>query len=274
MARRNAEPGRARALIAFAVFGLFWGSWGAVLPAVQAHADVSDGELGLALLCIGVGALACMRLAGLAVDRWGSAVLPLAVLGFAGSAVLPGIATSATALSGTLLLGAASGALAPKPCARRRPGAACLTSFTQPSRGRSWLPACSPARFVVQAPPHRSCLEASPCCWPWRRLSCTAWRPRLPPPARREPRHPGCCTSPHRWPSSAASPPWPTLSRTRGRAGARCTSRERCKRRPGSPPWVRRSSPVRRWLAGWPANGSPIASPNTRCCAAARQSVP
>jgi MFS family permease len=112
MAQSSAPAGRARALLAFGAFGVFWGSWGAALPAVQAHADVSDGELGLALLCIGAGALACMRPAGLAVDRWGGAVLPVATVAFAACAVLPAIATSAVALSAALLvLGGASGAL-------------------------------------------------------------------------------------------------------------------------------------------------------------------
>jgi MFS family permease len=112
MVRRGSEPGLARALLAFAAFGLFWGSWGAALPAVQSHANVSDGELGLALLCIGAGAILAMRPAGVAVDRWGAAVLPLAVLGFAACAVLPGVATSPLALSAALfLLGGTSGAL-------------------------------------------------------------------------------------------------------------------------------------------------------------------
>jgi MFS family permease len=112
MARSPGQPGRARALLAFAAFGFFWGSWGAVLPAVQIHARAGDGELGLALLCIGAGALAGMRPAGLAVDRRGRGVLPLAVLGFGVCAMLPALATSAIALSAALLLlGAASGAL-------------------------------------------------------------------------------------------------------------------------------------------------------------------
>jgi len=38
MDRSDVRPGRARALAEFVGFGLFWGSWGAVLPAVQAHA--------------------------------------------------------------------------------------------------------------------------------------------------------------------------------------------------------------------------------------------
>ena len=55
---------RTRALLGFAAFGLFWGAWGAALPQIQAHAGASDSELGLALLCIGAGALVSMRPAG------------------------------------------------------------------------------------------------------------------------------------------------------------------------------------------------------------------
>jgi hypothetical protein len=33
--------------------GLFWGAWGAVLPAVQASSGSTDGELGAGLLMIG-----------------------------------------------------------------------------------------------------------------------------------------------------------------------------------------------------------------------------
>jgi predicted MFS family arabinose efflux permease len=105
-------PGRARALLGFAAFGLFWGSWGGALPAVRAHAGVDDGALGLALLCIGAGALASMRPAGAILDRYGTRVLPLAMAVFAGCAVLPALATSAVALSAALLaLGAAAGAV-------------------------------------------------------------------------------------------------------------------------------------------------------------------
>ena len=47
--------GRVRVLGGFAAFGAFWGAWGATLPAIQAHAGVDDGQLGIALLCIGAG---------------------------------------------------------------------------------------------------------------------------------------------------------------------------------------------------------------------------
>jgi hypothetical protein len=107
-----AAGGRVRVLGGFAAFGAFWGAWGAALPAVQAHAGVDDGQLGVALLCIGAGALVSMRLAGTLVDRWGAAALPATMAAFGACAVLPALASSAVGLSATLLvLGASSGAV-------------------------------------------------------------------------------------------------------------------------------------------------------------------
>jgi hypothetical protein len=104
--------GRARVLGGFAAFGVFWGAWGATLPAVQSHAGVDDGQLGIALLCVGAGALASMRPAGTVVDRWGAPALPAALAAFAAAAALPGLATSMAGLCAALLvLGATSGAV-------------------------------------------------------------------------------------------------------------------------------------------------------------------
>jgi hypothetical protein len=109
---RAVTAGRARVLCGFAAFGAFWGTWGAALPAVQQHARVDDGQLGLALLCVGAGALLSMRLAGTAIDRWGAQALPAALGLFAAAAAVPGLATSTAALCAVLLvLGAASGAV-------------------------------------------------------------------------------------------------------------------------------------------------------------------
>src|SRR5215207_10853060 len=109
---RPAAGGRVRVLGGFAAFGAFWGAWGAALPAVQSHAGVDDGQLGVALLCIGAGALLSMRLAGTLVDRWGAAALPITMAAFGAAAALPGLATSTVGLSATLLaLGAGSGAV-------------------------------------------------------------------------------------------------------------------------------------------------------------------
>src|SRR3954468_11434903 len=105
-------PGRARTVLGFAAFGFFWGAWGGALPAVRAHAGVSEGTLGVALLCIGAGALVTMRPAGAVLDRHGARVLPVAVALFAVTALLPALATSAVALGAALLvLGATSGAV-------------------------------------------------------------------------------------------------------------------------------------------------------------------
>jgi len=105
-------PGRARTLLGFAVFGLFWGAWGGALPAVRAHADVSEGTLGLALLCIGAGALVTMRPAGAMLDRYGARVLPVAIALFGVCALLPALATTGAVLAVALLaLGATSGAV-------------------------------------------------------------------------------------------------------------------------------------------------------------------
>jgi predicted MFS family arabinose efflux permease len=106
------RPGRLRAVGGFGVFGVFWGAWGAALPAVQAHAGVSDGELGIALLFIGAGALGSMRIAGTIVDRWGAPALPAALAAFAAASAVPGLARSPVALCAALLvLGASSGAV-------------------------------------------------------------------------------------------------------------------------------------------------------------------
>jgi hypothetical protein len=112
MAIGLAAGGRVRVLGGFAAFGAFWGAWGAALPAVQAHAGVDDGQLGVALLFIGAGALVSMRLAGTLVDRWGAAALPATMVAFGAAAALPGLASSTLGLCGVLLvLGAGSGAV-------------------------------------------------------------------------------------------------------------------------------------------------------------------
>ena len=102
---------RTRALVGFAAFGLLWGFWGAELPAIQAQAEVDDGELGLALLCIGLGALLSMRPTGLLVDRV-PYVLPVTVALLGAAAIGPALAGSAASLAASLfVLGACSGAM-------------------------------------------------------------------------------------------------------------------------------------------------------------------
>lgn len=88
-----------RTLGGFGAFGLFWGAWGAILPAVKSEAGVNDGQLGVALLMVGLGALVSMRFTGYLIDRYGGVVLPVVVLLFGLCGVLPALADSAITLS-------------------------------------------------------------------------------------------------------------------------------------------------------------------------------
>jgi predicted MFS family arabinose efflux permease len=105
MARRNAYAG-------FAIFGAFWGAWGASLPAIRDQAAVTDGQLGTALLFIGAGALAAMLLAGRAVDRWHERATAglLTLLGLAGVVVVLAAHDFLGLALSLVLLGATSGA--------------------------------------------------------------------------------------------------------------------------------------------------------------------
>ncbi|MER7542958.1 MFS transporter [Actinomadura sp.] len=102
----------ASAFVAFAAFGSFWGVWGGSVPRVQQQAGVGDGQLGLALLFIGAGALPAMPLAGRALDRWGPRVsaAAIAALGAAGAAAAPASVNLVGLCAALALVGAASGA--------------------------------------------------------------------------------------------------------------------------------------------------------------------
>lgn len=103
---------RARVLLGFAALGVFWGAWGAALPAVQRKSGASDAELGLALLLVGLGALLSMRATGVLLDRLGPRVTPLTIGAFGITGLLPGLATSPNQLHIALFaVGVTSGAM-------------------------------------------------------------------------------------------------------------------------------------------------------------------
>ena len=104
--------GRPRTLLGFGLLGLWWGTWGAAVPEIQAHAHADDGQLGIALLSVAVGALLAMRAVGRLLDRSGPWVMP-AIAGALGVAALgPAAATTPAQLTiAMLLIGACSGAL-------------------------------------------------------------------------------------------------------------------------------------------------------------------
>src|ERR687893_2244236 len=98
---------------AFLVHSTVSGTWAPRLPAIKDSLELSDGELGTALVGLAIGLVAGTRLAGAPIDRFGSR--PVMRAGFpllAATLVLPGLAESGLALFAALLvLGLASGAL-------------------------------------------------------------------------------------------------------------------------------------------------------------------
>ena len=103
---------RRRVYVAFAAFGGFWGVWGASVPAIRDQAGVSEGQLGVALLFIGAGALPAMLLAGRAVDRYGDRAIAATVtlLGIAGAVVAFAARDLLSLAVALVALGATSGA--------------------------------------------------------------------------------------------------------------------------------------------------------------------
>jgi predicted MFS family arabinose efflux permease len=95
-----------------AVFGGFWGTWGAAVPVVRDRAGVGDGQLGTALLLVGAGALPAMLLAGRAIDRWGHWVTGVALGGLALAGLLLAVVVRdmVTLCAALLFVGAVSGA--------------------------------------------------------------------------------------------------------------------------------------------------------------------
>ena len=100
-------------VLAFLVFGVFWGAWAASLPAVRRQVGASDGQLGLALAAIALSAVPVMPVAGRVVDRYGARrTVPACLLLFAAVLWLPGLTHSVAALLPALVLvGLATGAL-------------------------------------------------------------------------------------------------------------------------------------------------------------------
>lgn len=97
--------------MAFAAFGLFWGTWGASVPGIQDRAGVSDGQLGFALLFVGAGSLPAMLLVGRALDRWGLrlAAAFTSALGGVGAALALTAVNLASLCVGLAFVGATSG---------------------------------------------------------------------------------------------------------------------------------------------------------------------
>jgi predicted MFS family arabinose efflux permease len=95
----------------FALDGAVFGSWAARVPDVAAAVGVGHSGLGVALLCLSIGALAAMQVTGALCARLGAGVVTtLGALLLCVAVVLPGLATSMPALCAALLVfGGATG---------------------------------------------------------------------------------------------------------------------------------------------------------------------
>ena len=100
-------------VLAYGVFGLFWGSWASVLPAVERQVHASDGQLGLALAAIALSALPATAVAGRVADARGAGrLLKACLLAFGCAVPLAALASSLPMLIGLLVgLGLTTGAL-------------------------------------------------------------------------------------------------------------------------------------------------------------------
>lgn len=105
--------GRGFVLRGFAVSGVFWGAFAAVLPDLQRTAVVTDGELGLGLGALALAALPVMPMTGRFADqRGGVEALQVALVASALSLPLVAFASGRSQLLVALLaLGATTGAL-------------------------------------------------------------------------------------------------------------------------------------------------------------------
>jgi MFS family permease len=68
----RARRARGAVTAIFLLNGLVFGSWAARIPAIRDRLSLSDGELGIALACIPIGAIVAMPLAGALAARAGS----------------------------------------------------------------------------------------------------------------------------------------------------------------------------------------------------------
>ena len=99
-------------LLSYIVWGIFWGAWGVLLPAVKTAIGATDKSLGFALIGITVGALPAMLGTGIIVKRFSKWVLFYVLLFFAGSiAAITLVNTPLTLAFVLFFVGASSGML-------------------------------------------------------------------------------------------------------------------------------------------------------------------
>ncbi|WP_448639467.1 MFS transporter [Geodermatophilus sp. URMC 63] len=96
---------RTAVAVLFGLDGFVFGSWAARVPDVSAATGAGSAALGVALLCLSLGALACMQVTGRLCTRLGTGrTAALAGTGVSACAVLPGLASGVPALCAALLV--------------------------------------------------------------------------------------------------------------------------------------------------------------------------
>ena len=95
----------------FVLDGAVFGSWASRVPDVAAGVGAGHSTLGIALLCLSLGALVCMRFTGALCARFGSGpVCAAAAIAVSAGAVLPGLVSTVAGLCVALFVfGAATG---------------------------------------------------------------------------------------------------------------------------------------------------------------------
>jgi hypothetical protein len=111
-AQRPATAARLGVLALFLANGTGWGAWAGSIPGVKAALHLSDGQLGGALLCVALGAMVAMPLAGWLGARHAPRLLTGTGILFTLVLPAPGLAGSLPVLAaGLLLVGAGAGSM-------------------------------------------------------------------------------------------------------------------------------------------------------------------
>jgi predicted MFS family arabinose efflux permease len=104
MKQDSTRTWRAAVLVMFFVNGAIMANWVSRIPQIQANLAMSEGTLGLVLLCLAVGVLLALSMAGGLIARFGSRTITVAGALFLAATLLPlGIMPHPLALSINLL---------------------------------------------------------------------------------------------------------------------------------------------------------------------------
>jgi MFS family permease len=133
---RPVRSARAAVTVFFLLNGTLFASWVPHIPAVKARLALSDGALGLLLLCIAAGSITSLALSGWLISRFGSRAVTIAgAIGLCLTLPIPIIAGSTLVVAASLaLFGAFNGALdvamnAQAVEAQRRYGRSIMSAF-------------------------------------------------------------------------------------------------------------------------------------------------